>query len=268
MALYSGEIERHIIKVTHLEIRLPNLPEAFEGFRIAQLSDIHMDQFTEAFFLRDAVDHINRLRPDAVFLTGDFVTDGLLPVKYSIGSAWKCANILDGLACRQRYAVLGNHDFGVSAPAVAEALTANSIAVLRNAFAAIEHDSSRFWITGIDDALEGHPDLEKAIPETIRHRPQEPVILLCHAPDFADDLLQLPAGSAVQLMLSGHTHGGQIRLPFVGAAELPDMGKKYIEGLFRLQGLQLYVNRGIGTVGIPFRLNCPPEITSIVLRRG
>jgi len=266
LALYSGEIERHIVEIVHREIRLPNLPADFDGFHIAQLSDIHIDQFTEAFFLRAAVDHINRLRPDAVFLTGDFVTDGLLSTKYTIGSAWKCANILDGIECRQRYAVLGNHDFAVSAPAVTAALTANGIQVLRNAFAAIEHGSSRLWLAGIDDPVEGHPDVEKAIPESIRYRPYEPVILLCHAPDFADNLLKLPAGSTVQLMLSGHTHGGQVRLPFVGAMELPELGKKYVEGLFQLQGLQLYVNRGIGTVGLPFRLNCPPEITSITLR--
>lgn len=268
LALYSGEIERHLIEIVYREIRLPNLSSAFEGFRIAQLSDIHMDQFTESFFLRDAVNHINRLRPDAVFLTGDFVTDELLSIKYTIGSAWKCANILDGLECRHRYAILGNHDVSVSAPAVTKALTANGIHVLRNSFAAIERGSSRFWLAGIDDPVEGHPDVEKAIPERIRHRPQEPVILLCHAPDFADDLLKLPAGSAVHLMLSGHTHGGQVRLPFVGAMELPEMGKKYVEGLFQMQGLQLYVNRGIGTVGLPFRLNCPPEITSITLRRA
>ena len=74
--------------------------------------------------------------------------------------------------------------------------------------------------------------------------------------------------SRVALMLSGHTHGGQVRLPLLGAMDLPTMGRKYVEGLFQLQNMQLYVNRGIGTVGLPFRLNCPPEITSITLRRA
>ena len=89
---------------------------------------------------------------------------------------------------------------------------------------------------------------------------------MCHAPDYADDLLAHPAGMSVDLMLSGHTHGGQIRLPLVGALQLPDMGKKYVEGWFKLGRMQLYVNRGIGTVGVPFRLDCPPEISLFTLR--
>jgi uncharacterized protein len=268
LALYSGEIARHVIEMTHPEIHLPNLPPAFDGFRIAQLSDIHLDEFTEPFFLREAIDHINRLRPDAVFLTGDFVTHELFPRKWSVPVAWKCAGILDGLQCTQRYAILGNHDIGVSAPDVTEALTHSKIVVLRNSFAALERGSSRVWLAGLDDPVEGRPDIDLAIPESIRNRAGEPIILMCHAPDFADKLLNHPAGPSVQLMLSGHTHGGQIRIPFVSPINLPAWGRKYIEGIFNLQGLQLYVNRGIGTVGIPFRLNCPPEITSMTLRRS
>jgi predicted MPP superfamily phosphohydrolase len=268
LALYSGEIARHVIEISHPEIRLRNLPEAFDGFHIVQLSDIHLNEFTEPFFLREAVDHINRLRPDAVFLTGDFVTHELLPRKWSIPNAWKCAGILEGLQCPQSYAVLGNHDVIVSPHAVTEALTASGITVLRNACVALERESARLWLSGLDDPVEGHPDIDRAIPESIRNRAGEPILLMCHAPDFADPLLDHPAGSAVQLMLSGHTHGGQVRLPFVGPTGLPVWGKKYVEGIFHLQGLQLYVNRGIGTVGLPFRLNCPPEITSMTLRRG
>lgn len=268
LALYSGEIARHIIEVAQREIRLPNLPPAFEGFHIAQLSDIHLDEFTEPFFLREAVDRINRLHPDAVFLTGDFVTHEFLPRKWSIPSAWKCASILSGLQCTQRYAILGNHDVSVSATAVTEALVSSSINVLRNTFSALDRGSSRIWLAGVDDPVEGHPDIDRAIPEFIRNRANEPIVLMCHAPDFADRLLNHPAGPAVQLMLSGHTHGGQVRFPFVGPMNLPILGRKYIEGLFHIQDLQLYVNRGLGTVGVPFRLNCPPEITSIILRRG
>ena len=143
---------------------------------------------------------------------------------------------------------------------------AKGITVLRNASAPIEKAGGRIWLSGVDDPLEGHPNPEVAIPESIRNVPNEPVILLCHGPDFADRLLTHPAGQAVDLMLSGHSHGGQIRLPLLGAMVLPPMGRKYIEGWFRLGRLQLYVNRGIGAVGIPFRLNCPPEITVITLR--
>ncbi len=94
----------------------------------------------------------------------------------------------------------------------------------------------------------------------------DPVILMCHAPDYADHLLARPEGKAISLMLSGHTHGGQVRLPLVGALHVPPGGRRYVEGLFRLGSMQLYVNRGIGTVGVPFRFDCPPEITAITLR--
>jgi len=267
-ALYSGEIARHHIEITHPEIRIPNLPAAFDGFRIAQLSDIHFDQFTEPFFLRDAIDRINRLRPDAVFLTGDFATHQFLPRTSSIHSAWKCARMLKELECTQRYAILGNHDVILSPVALTLALTQSAITVLRNNFVPLERGSSRIWLAGLDDPVEGHPNLDLAIPEFLRARTDEPIVLLCHAPDFADQLLQHPAAPAVQLMLSGHTHGGQVRFPFLPPVALPPLGKKYVEGLFRLQNLQLYVNRGLGTVGAPFRLNCPPEITEITLRRA
>jgi predicted MPP superfamily phosphohydrolase len=151
---------------------------------------------------------------------------------------------------------------------VTEALTNSGITVLRNEFTSIDRGSSRLWLAGLDDPVEGHPDIDRAIPESIRNRAEEPILLMCHAPDFVDDLLKHPAGAAVQMMLSGHTHGGQVRFPFGPPLELPELGKKYVEGLFHLQGLQLYVNRGIGAVGVPFRLNCPPEITSITLHRA
>lgn len=268
LALYSGEIARHAIEITHPEIRIPFLPASFDRFRIAQLSDIHLDQFTEPFFLRMAVDHINRLRPDAVFLTGDFITHEGLPRTFSIRSAWQCARILSALECTQRYAVLGNHDVVVSAQAVIAALLANGISALRNECTALERGSSRIWLAGLDDAVEGQPDLDRAIPELVRGRADEPLLLMCHEPDFADTVLGHPAGESVKLMLSGHTHGGQVKIPLLGPMALPDLGMKYVEGAFRLHNMQLYVNRGLGTVGLPFRLNCPPEIALITLRRA
>jgi len=121
-----------------------------------------------------------------------------------------------------------------------------------------------------DDPVLGNPDLDLAIPQSIRNVPKEPVVLLVHAPDYANVLLDDPASKAVHMMLSGHTHGGQVRLPLLGALYLPGWGKRYVEGWFHLGGwwnpLRLYVNRGIGTVGVPFRLNCPPEITLFTLR--
>jgi len=268
LALYSGAIERHWIDVTHRDISLRGLPAAFDGLRIAQISDIHMDEFTEPFFLRQAVDRINHLQPDLVVLTGDFVSFGISSIHYAVGSAWQCANILSEIRCGSLYAVLGNHDLQVGANEVTAALKANNITMLTNACLPIERSGSRIWLAGTDDPLNGQPDLDKAIPDSIRNVPNEPVVLLCHAPDYVDYLLAHPAGKSIALMLSGHTHGGQIRLPLVGPLWLPLLGKKYIEGWFRVGDTQLYVNRGLGTMGLPFRLDCPPEVTVITLRNG
>jgi uncharacterized protein len=266
LALYAGEIERHWIEITHRDVVLPGLSAVFDGFRIAQLSDIHMDEFTEPFFLRDAVSRINAMNPDAVFLTGDYVTSGLGPKKFAVGAAWQCANLLKALACRQRYAVLGNHDMLVSEDDVTEALKSNDITVIRNGCVAMERSGGRFWLSGIGDPVVGAPRPDLSVPPSIRNLANEPVVLLCHAPDYADELVTQAAGQAVSLMLSGHTHGGQVRLPLIGALDLPDLGKKYVEGWFQLGRMQLHVNRGIGTVGVPFRFNCPPEISMLTLR--
>jgi uncharacterized protein len=266
LALYSGEIERHWLEVTELEIKLNNLPAAFDGMRIAQLSDIHLDEFTEPFFLRHVVKKINQIHPDMVLLTGDFVTDGMRGRSLAVQAAWQCASILKGLECRQLYAALGNHDVLVGPQKVMAALTDSGITVLRNAYLPLERAGGRIWLAGLDDPLEGHPNPDLAIPASIRNQPNEPVVLMCHAPDYVRTLQAQPAGQAVSLMLSGHTHGGQVRAPFLGALFLPPMGHRYVEGFFRLGGLQLYVNRGIGTVGLPLRFNCPPEITLITLR--
>lgn len=266
MVLYPGEIERHWIDVTNREFFLRGLSPGMNGMRVVQLSDIHLDDFTEPYFLRQVVDRVNRLQPDAVFLTGDYVSDILGNQKFSIGAAWQCAHILSAIQCKRIYAILGNHDIAVDANQVTAALEANGIPVLRNACLPLDFSGSRIWLAGLDDILEGHPDPDLAIPASIRNRPNEPVILLCHAPDYADILISHPAAKSVALMLSGHTHGGQVRLPFFGAVELPDWGRKYVEGAFRFGAMQLYVNRGIGTIGVPFRLNCPPEITVLTLR--
>jgi hypothetical protein len=266
LAFYSGEIERHWIEVKPLEIHLRSLPPAFDGMRIAQLSDIHLDEFTEPFLLRHAIEEINRIQPDAVFLTGDYVSYQLAPREIATKSAWHCAEILNELKCTQRYAIMGNHDVMLGEKLVAEALTANGITVLNNSYLSLERGSSRIWLAGLDDPVCGRPNLDSAIPISIRDVADEPVIVMCHAPDYADQLAAHPSGKSVGLMLSGHTHGGQVRLPFVGALNLPPGGRKFVEGWFRVGSVQLYVNRGIGTVGVPFRFDCPPEITKITFR--
>ena len=272
LALYAGEVERHWVEVTQTEVRLAGLPEVFEGLKIVQLSDIHMDAYTEPFYLERVMAKVNELQPDMVMLTGDYVSEMPFPAKFNEGAAWQCAEILKKIACREIYAVLGNHDIVVGPDGVTEALVANGIPVLNNHCVPIERNGARIWLSGMGDPLTGHSAPDLAIPESVRGIANEPVVLLCHEPDFVDRMLTHEAGHAVSLMLSGHTHGGQVRLPFYGPLTLPGLGKKYVEGWFRFPthagALQLYVNRGIGTVGVPFRFDCPPEITVITLRRA
>lgn len=262
LALYSGEVARHEIDVVNTTIRVANLSPAFHGFRILQISDIHLDEFTEPFFLEYVVHRINALAPDLVLVTGDFVTRGALTFIDSRHAAYRCAEILSTLKCPQVYTVLGNHDVGVSAPLVIGALRSAKIPVMINEHVPIERGGSRIWLCGTDDAGTRHPDLDLTIPE----KPDGPVILMVHEPDYADVVVKHPKGKFVDLMLSGHSHGGQVRLPFYGPLILPPMGQKYVMGHFQLGPMQLYVNRGLGAVGLPFRFDCPPELTILTLQ--
>jgi predicted MPP superfamily phosphohydrolase len=147
LALYSSEIERHWVEVTERDVYLRGLPASFDGMRIAQISDIHMDEFTEPFFLRQVIDRVNQIKPDAVFITGDFVTAKLRmnigSTKFALGAAWQCANILTELECKAIYASLGNHDVDVGAKEISDALTANGITVLTNAYMPVERGAGR-----------------------------------------------------------------------------------------------------------------------------
>jgi predicted MPP superfamily phosphohydrolase len=266
LALYAGEVERHWLEVVHKDIALSGLPSDFEGLKVAQLSDIHLDEFTEPFLLREAIDEINRARPDVVLLTGDYVSSEVLPHRLTVEAAWECGKLLGQLECKQRYAIFGNHDIWAGEHHVGDALQFNGITLLRNSYLPLERGAGRIWLAGLDDPVCGKPDPDRAIPASIRHIATEPILLMCHAPDYVDELQKHSAGQAVSLVLSGHTHGGQICLPFVGPLRLPPGGRKYVAGLFQLGTTQLYVNRGIGSVGVPFRFDCRPEITVFTLR--
>jgi len=268
LALYAGGFERHWIEIVRRDIYIGGLPDNVDGVTLAQLSDIHLNEFTEPFLLREAVDHINRLRPDMVLLTGDYVSSEILPRKLTTEAAWQCGRLLNRLECPHRYAIFGNHDIWAGEEHVGEALRLNGITVLRNACLPVERNGGRLWLAGIDDPVCGRPDPDAAIPASIRNLTAEPVVLMCHSPDYVDDLRMHPAGRAVSLVLSGHTHGGQVRLPFTPPLYLPPGGRRYIEGLFQFGSTQLYVNRGIGSVGLPIRFNCRPEITLLTLRQG
>jgi hypothetical protein len=263
LAGYSGFWDRHHLELIEQTIRLRRLPEPFHGLRIAQVSDIHYDMYTEPFFVREMVRRINALQPDIVVLTGDFVTESLLPRHISAGLSYPCAEILDGIQCPHRFASLGNHDALVGAAVVVDALRVHGIPTLVNSSLPYERGSSRLWFAGLRSSLADVPSLSEALPRLAA--PSEPVILLAHEPDYA---LHVVKYGGVDLMLSGHTHGGQIRLPFIGTPQfmLANGGRRFVHGYFNLGRLQLYVNRGIGTVKIPARFLCPPEITLFTLQ--
>lgn len=256
-ALYAGEVARHELSVEQHTLHLPRLPEAFRGMRVVQISDFHYAEFSEGWFLREVVDRVNRLKPDMVVLTGDFVSYGPLPKSYARRHAGPGAEILSKIECPLRYAIMGNHDCMVGEQYVTGPLRENGISVLVNQAVPLERKRQRLWLAGLDSADQGKSRPEQAIPRA----GGEPIIVLAHEPDILPEI----AKYKVDLMLSGHTHGGQVRLPFWGAVVLPPLGKKYVEGSYQYGATQLYVNRGIGTVGAPFRLNCPPEITVLTL---
>jgi uncharacterized protein len=264
LAFYAGEIARHGLEILCLTIAIPQLPESFAGMKIAQISDIHFEEYTESVFLEGVIRKVNALAPELVVLTGDFVSSGPLPRRVNVQLSHHCAEVLRGIECPLRYAVLGNHDVLTGASAVTDALKTHGISVLANSSVPLERNQDRIWLAGILDALEQHPDLAATLPAG-RRVDREPLILLAHEPDFADHVV----GNQVSLVLSGHTHGGQVRIPFATPLMLPPMGEKYVHGHFRFSdGMQLYVNRGIGTVNLPFRFRCPPEITLMTLVRA
>ena len=264
IALYAGTRGRHEFEIVRRSFAIRNLPDGLLGFRIVQLSDIHLLEFTEDWYLEKMVAEINALAPDLVLLTGDFVSRSLKSLSSSWKAAGVCAEILSTLKAPQRFAVLGNHDVAVGAEHVIEPLKAHGTPVLVDRFFPIERGSDRFWLAGADNASLTLPNLNRAVPDD----PRAPVVLMVHEPDFADHVVRHPRFPLIDLMLSGHSHGGQIQLPFLGPLILPPMGQKYYEGLYRFEHMQLYVNRGIGTTGLPFRLNCIPELTQITLTRA
>jgi predicted MPP superfamily phosphohydrolase len=266
LALDASYLEPDHPRLERVEVRLARLPQQLDGFTIAQLSDFHYDPYFAVTPIKAAVAMLNNLRPDLIVLTGDFVTAPVLEwesaLRRAAAAAYPCAELLSGLHAHHGIiAVLGNHDDACGPDGVTEALEGKGIRVLRNQHLSIERDGVQFWVAGLDDVLGGKARVE----ESLRGIPaSDTTVMLCHEPDFADDVRRYP----VDLQLSGHSHGGQVRLPLVGAPYLPPGGKQYPWGLRQLGRLKLYTNCGIGTIRIPVRFNCPPEVTLLTLRTG
>jgi predicted MPP superfamily phosphohydrolase len=241
--------------VNEERIWLDALPEVFSGLRVVQISDIHHGLFLPQKWLAEAVQQANRLHADVIALTGDFVS-------YSRANIEPAAEILGRL--RARYgvlAVLGNHDFRVGADAITSALRRHSIEVLRNQHTTVQFGGGSLYVAGVDDYGYG-ADVRRAV----RGIPLEAAtILLAHNPR----IISLASRHGVSLVLSGHTHGGQVNLPLLGTVygRSPER-LRYKIGWDRLGTTQIYVSRGIGTIVLPWRLRCPAEITHLELLPG
>jgi predicted MPP superfamily phosphohydrolase len=243
-----------------ITIRLRRLPEAFHGFRIALLGDLHFGPYAGKAQVERAVRLALAFNPDFTILTGDFVSRPLFQSAGIAGArhAEPCAQVLQQLTVAPVVSILGNHDHWNGAGFVAEALDSHGLTVLRNQSYPLERAGQRIWIVGVDDVLERAQNLDKALHGVPT---AETTIVAVHEPDFADEV----ATRSVDLQLPGHSHGGQVRIPGLGAPILPVLGTRYPIGLNRVRELQVYTNRGIGVVTPPVRLNCPPEVTLITL---
>lgn len=250
---YGARVETEWLETEKIAVELPSLPSGLEGFRIVQLSDFHLYPHTRLEFIRSAVQRANDLKPDLIVLTGDYVLSNAEAI-------YDLAPVLAGLNARHGvFSILGNHDYWQGISVVRAGLHASRLPLLCNSGVEIKHQESSFFLAGLDDVWSGNPDLGKALEKAPGNLP---VVLLAHEPDVADEVAVL---GRISLQLSGHSHGGQVRLPLVGAPYLPHYGRKYDLGLYDVAGMRLYTNRGLG-VTAPIRINCRPELTEITLR--
>ncbi len=252
----EGVREAQRIEITQKDIALKGLPATFEGIKVAFLTDLHCSKLNPPEFLEQAVRETNRLRPDVVLLGGDYVDRG---TAYIRPMAQALARLKAPLGL---YGVLGNHDH-VSGPAAVRAgLKQAGIVDVTNAGRWLTVGGSRIRIAGVGDLWWDKQDESAALEGAAE---DEAVILLSHNPDYAMKIKD----RRVRLILSGHTHGGQIRLPWVGALYTNSRyGQRLVSGLVSFDSFQLYVSRGVGAAMIPFRYHCPPEIVLLTLQRS
>jgi predicted MPP superfamily phosphohydrolase len=245
-----------VIEVTRHSIRLKNLPQSFNGLRIVHLTDIHHSKYVSFNDVFRMVTLANQQKPDIVALTGDYIT-------WSKKFIQPVAQALKNLKARLGvYAVLGNHDFRVDAEEITSALEKAQIEVLRNTSRRIDYKGDSLWIAGVDEYSYGQSNIPKAlygIPSS------QPKILLAHNPE----IISLAAHHQVDFVISGHTHGGQVKIPYLkplNSMTQPNQG--LLEGFVRNGKTQMYISRGLGKVVVPVRILCPPEIPVFCLQKS
>jgi hypothetical protein len=268
-ALYG---EPNWVQVEEIVLPIPGLPARLAGMRIAQLSDIHLGAYFTAAQLHDAIARVNQLDVRLLLLTGDFVTSRERNRAERRATHTKlAADLVEPLRSAQppTYASLGNHDLWGDVDAVMQNLAAAGATLLRNDGVTVE---AGLRLAAVDDVWSGRPDLHAAL----RNAPTGDInLLMAHEPDYFDTVLA--SGAPVAAQFSGHSHGGQVRFPtltagadglYSAAPILPAYGERYPIGLRQIDGRYVYTNRGLGCWPVPFRINCPPEITVVVLQEG
>jgi hypothetical protein len=254
-AAYASLFEITDYELTETEIFLRELPAAFENFRIVQVSDVHHSSLVSLAEVRRVVELAQSARGDMIVLTGDYTTARRSYIE-------PCAEVLGTLkAASGVWAVLGNHDHYTDGELTRRALVRHGIGVLDNAHTEVRRGADALQLAGVDDWSWGYADWTRALGQLDRRRP---TLLLSHEPQVFD----LPETAGISLILSGHTHGGQVSLPFVGAPARFFEAFKYIRGRYERAGTQLYVSRGTGVVGLPIRFGARPEIAVLRLRRA
>ncbi len=259
ISIYARGIEPRWFDIKTIDLSIPGLDPAFEGYRIVQLTDIHARTgVMDRQMLERVAKLANEQQPDLIALTGDYITRTPDRAGEMLENAFSQLRAKDGIV-----AVMGNHErgYGEDISPIEVALHAGKANILNNAVYSIDRQGSKLNIGGVDDVMFGLANL----PKTIAQLPKTGTnILLAHEPDFGDTSA---ATGRFALQLSGHSHGGQIVLPFIPRVT-PPLGKKYINGLYHIREMQLYVSPGVGTTGIPkSRFNCRPEISILVLHQ-
>jgi len=256
---YSVWVKPEQFSIETVHLKLPRLPHAFSGLRIAQISDIHMGSWMNLDRFQQVADLILAQEPDLLLITGDFLF-GHNFNEASRGDLNDLITVLSPLAATlPSFAVLGNHDYWTNSEAVREMLRACQITELTNTVFTLTRGSENLHLCGVDDVWEGNVRLEDVLNQLTD---DSAAILLAHEPDFADTSA---ATGRFDLQVSGHSHGGQVVIPFYGPPILPYLGEKYPSGLYKIGDMFQYTNRGVGMHRLAIRFNCPPEITVFVL---
>ena len=243
------------IEVTTTDVLIDDLPQPFDGYRIAFLTDTHVASFVRRDFYREIVAQVRQFDPDVVLFGGDFVT-------FSRHIPLLCNRLLDGVTAGDGiYAVLGNHDYWAGAEKVIDTLTSCGVEFLTNRHVMLARGGARLPLAGIDEVYRGTPDPDAAFAGIDA---DQPCLALSHHPDIIDVLPR----RRIDLLLCGHTHGGQIRFPFFGAVVVPSKHEAaFAAGFHRVGPVLMYVSRGIGAIP-PLRILCRPEVATFILRRG